>query len=127
MYRGKTKIGNGGGRVGPDLTRIGEARSERDLLESIVYPSASFVRSYESVVITTKDGTDVQGILRSETDRELVSVSGPGAEQRISRAEVASQRPSTVSLMPAGLDAQLSRQETADLPAFLSNTTWGAN
>lgn len=121
------KIGYRGGLVGPDLTRIGEARSERDLLESIVYPSASFVRSYESVVVTTKDGTDIQGILRSETDRELVIVSGPGAEQRIPRSEVASQRPATVSLMPAGLDAQLSRQELADLLAFLRNTKWGAN
>jgi hypothetical protein len=29
--------------------------------------------------------------------------------------------------MPAGLDAQLSRQELADLLAFLRNTKWGAN
>ena len=34
-----------GGKVGPDLTSIGQARTERDLLESVVYPSASFVRS----------------------------------------------------------------------------------
>ena len=28
-----------------DLTRVGKIRSERDLLEAIVFPSASFVRS----------------------------------------------------------------------------------
>ena len=40
-------IGYRGGKLGPDLTRIGTVRSEMDLLESIIFPSASFVRSYE--------------------------------------------------------------------------------
>src|SRR6185436_3502006 len=42
-------MGYQGGKVGPDLTSIGTVRTERDLLESIVYPSASFVRSYEPI------------------------------------------------------------------------------
>ena len=33
--------------------------------------------------------------------------------------------PSTVSLMPAGLDEQITRQELADLIEFLKNTRWG--
>lgn len=120
------KIGYRGGEVGPSLTSISQARTERDLLESIVYPSASFVRSYEPVLVRLKDDTEVAGILRSESDKDLVVVSGPGAEQRIPRADVAEVRPGTVSLMPAGLDAQISRQELADLLAFLRNTKWGA-
>jgi hypothetical protein len=35
-------------------------------------------------------------------------------------------RPGTVSIMPSGLDEQLSRQELADLLAFLKATKWGA-
>jgi putative heme-binding domain-containing protein len=116
------QIGYLGGKVGPDLTRIGEARTERDLLESIVYPNASFVRSYEPVLVTTRDGSEIQGILQAESDRELVIVSGPGSEQRIPRGDVVDQRPGSVSLMPGGLDAQLSHQELADLLAFLKNT-----
>jgi hypothetical protein len=38
-----------GGKVGPDLTSVGQIRTERDLLEAVVYPSASFVRSYEQL------------------------------------------------------------------------------
>ncbi|HEX7447236.1 MAG TPA: PVC-type heme-binding CxxCH protein, partial [Pirellulales bacterium] len=34
-------IGYLGGKLGPDLTRIGQVRTRRDLLESIVFPSAS--------------------------------------------------------------------------------------
>ena len=40
-------------KVGPDLTRIGGIRTERDLIESIAYPSVSFVQSYEPVLVAT--------------------------------------------------------------------------
>jgi putative heme-binding domain-containing protein len=58
-------IGYRGGNVGPDLTKIGSVRAERDLLESIVFPSASFVRSFEPIVVATTDGKVVNGLLRS--------------------------------------------------------------
>ena len=35
-------------------------------------------------------------------------------------------QPGTISLMPAGFAEQLSRQELADLLAFLKGTRWGA-
>lgn len=35
-------------------------------------------------------------------------------------------RPGTVSVMPAGLNEQLSKQDLADLVTFLKNTKWGA-
>lgn len=121
------QIGYAGGEVGPNLTKIGEVRSERDLLEAVVYPSASFVRSYEPLVVITRDGDVLTGIPRDETDTALTLITGPGpaAEKRVSKADVAEQRPGAVSLMPAGLDEQLSRQELADLVAFLKNTHWG--
>ncbi|MEX2027379.1 MAG: hypothetical protein WEH44_08760, partial [Pirellulaceae bacterium] len=37
-------VGYVGGKSGPDLTRIAQTRNERDLLESILFPSASLVR-----------------------------------------------------------------------------------
>ena len=36
-------IGYVGGKIGPDLTSIGRIRQPRDLVESILFPSASFV------------------------------------------------------------------------------------
>ena len=119
------QIGYQGGNVGPDLTSISNSRSERDLLEAVVYPSASFVRSYEPLVVSTKSGESVSGILRRETDTELVLATGPGAEQRIAKIDITDRQLGTVSVMPAGLDTQLSKQELADLIAFLKNTKWG--
>jgi putative heme-binding domain-containing protein len=115
------KFGYLGGTVGPDLTRIGQIRTERDLLESILFPSLSFVRSYEPVVIVTTDGRVVNGLVRNETADELVIATGINQEARVRRADIEELRPSTVSVMPAGLDKQLTPQELADLVAFLKN------
>ena len=113
------KIGYVGGLVGPDLTRVGGIRSERDLLESIVFPSASFVRSYEPVRVTTADGRAFNGLLTTDApDAVVVTVAADRAE-RVARSDVEAVEPGTVSVMPAGLDQQLTRQELADLVAFL--------
>ncbi len=119
------KLGYLGGDVGPDLTSIGQVRTERDLLESVVYPSASFVRSYEPIIVTTKSDEQYSGVLRKDAADEVILATGPNAEVRLARSDIAEMRPGTVSVMPTGLDEQLSRQELADLLAFLKATKWG--
>jgi len=113
------KIGYVGGAIGPDMTRIGSIRTERDLLEAIVYPSASFVRSYEPVKVTTKDGIVHNGILKKDAPDEIILVLAADKEVRIPRSEIDEFRMGTVSIMPAGLDQQLTKQDLADLIAFL--------
>jgi putative membrane-bound dehydrogenase-like protein len=112
-------IGYLGGNVGPDLTQIGKIRTERDLLESIVFPSATIVRSYEPVLITTKDGKFHNGLIRKELPDELILATGPNQEERLARGAIEEVQPSKVSVMPAGLDQQLTVRELADLVAFL--------
>jgi putative membrane-bound dehydrogenase-like protein len=112
-------VGYLGGTVGPDLTHIGKIRTERDLLESIVFPSFSFVRGYEPVLVTTKTGKLHNGVIRNDTADELVLATGVNQEVRIARDDVDEIQPSKVSVMPAGLDQQLTLRELADLVAFL--------
>lgn len=113
------QMGYVGGKVGPDLTRIGAIRAERDLLEAIVYPSASFVRSYEPMTIATRDGRVFNGIPKKDAADEIILATTATEEARIPRADIEELRPGTVSVMPAGLDQQLTPQELADLVAFL--------
>lgn len=113
------KIGYVGGSVGPDLRRIGAIRSEKDLLEAIVFPSASFVRSYEPLRVITLDGKTYNGTLRKDASDEIILAISADQEVRISRDNIEEISPSTVSVMPAGLDQQLTLQELADLVAFL--------
>jgi putative membrane-bound dehydrogenase-like protein len=108
-----------GGKVGPDLTHVGRIRSERDLLEAIVFPSASFVRSFEPAKIVTLDGKVFNGILKSDAADEVVLVLSATEQVRVPRKDIDEMTPGTVSVMPNGLDQQLSRRELADLIAFL--------
>ena len=114
-------IGYKGGNIGPDLSRIGKIRTERDLLESLLFPSVSLVRSYEPVVVVTHAGKLHNGLIRKETPDEIVLATGAKEEVRVSRAEIEEIRPSTVSVMPAGLDTQLTREQLIDLIAFLKS------
>jgi putative membrane-bound dehydrogenase-like protein len=114
-------IGYLGGKVGPDLTKIGQVRTERDLLESILYPSLSFVRSYEPVTVATADGKVVNGVLKKDAPDEVVLAVNANEEAHVPRDQIEELRPGTVSVMPAGLDQQLSPQELADLLAFLKS------
>jgi putative heme-binding domain-containing protein len=113
------KVGYVGGTAGPDLTRIGGIRTERDLLESVLFPSASFVRSYEPYRVVTKDDRVLNGVLKKDAADEIVIVVAADKDERVARTDIESIAPSTISLMPAGLEQQLSPQDLADLIAFL--------
>jgi putative membrane-bound dehydrogenase-like protein len=111
-------FGGDGGQVGPDLSKIGALRSRRDLLESVMFPSASIARGFEPFVVETTDGNVYAGTLAGESG-DAIHLKTP-AEVTIPRSRVKSFRPDRVSIMPQGLDAQLSKQELADLLAFLA-------
>ncbi len=112
-------IGYVGGKIGPDLTRIGGIRTERDLLESILYPSASFVRSYEPLNVKTTDGRVFNGVPKKDAPDELILTIAADKEVRLDRKEIEEVTPGKVSVMPAGLAQQITEQELADLIAFL--------
>jgi putative membrane-bound dehydrogenase-like protein len=108
-----------GGKIGPDLSHIGKIRTPHDLLEAIVRPSASFVRSYEPSVVVTTDGRSFQGVIREEAGDLLAVQTAATNVERVPRDMVESIEPGRVSIMPQGYDRLLSPQELADLVAFL--------
>jgi putative heme-binding domain-containing protein len=108
-----------GGKIGPDLSHIGKIRTPHDLLEAIVRPSASFVRSYEPSVVVTSDGRSFQGVIREESGDLLAVQTTATNVERVPRDLIESIEPGRVSIMPQGYDRLLSPQELADLVAFL--------
>ncbi len=112
-------IGYVGGKIGPDLTRIGAIRSERDLLEAVLYPSASFVQGYEPWKATTTSGQSFSGILKKNAPDEIVLVISATEEKRLPRDAIDELVRSNVSVMPAGLEKQFTAEELNDLIAFL--------
>jgi putative heme-binding domain-containing protein len=110
-----------GGRVGPDLSRIGAARTGRDLFESILFPSASFARGYEPYVIARDDGHVLTGVILNQTADSIVLATQGRLEVPIARRSIEAIEPGRVSLMPRGLDANLTEGDLADLVAFLQS------
>lgn len=108
-----------GAIFGPDLTNIGQIRSGHDILEAILYPSASFAREYETSRVTTKTAT-YTGILKEQLPDAIIIATGPGLQVRIPRSEITGIEPLEISLMPPGLDKQLSPQELSDLMSYLN-------
>ena len=111
-------VGPDGGKLGPDLTSIQLDRSAHDLLEAIVYPSATFVREFETYKIKTKNG-DYTGIIHEKSPEAIVLSTSPQTSVRIARSDISSMEISDVSMMPQGLDKILTQQEMADLMVFL--------
>ncbi len=114
--------GEKGVRLGPDLTWIGAIRSERDLLEAIVFPSASIARYHEVVSVATKSGKVISGLLVKETVDKMFLSSAESVVKPVAFQDIDSARYSNVSLMPEGMDKLLKPEEIADLVAYLKNS-----
>src|SRR5262249_4690487 len=55
------RVGLTGGRIGPDLTRIGVARSRAALVREIRTPSEWMAPTFETVTLVMKDGQRLRG------------------------------------------------------------------
>jgi putative membrane-bound dehydrogenase-like protein len=115
------KAAHVGGTFGPHLKGIGERRSMQDLVESILFPSASIVQSYETHVVVTSDGRVASGVIQEDSPREVVISSAPDKTVRIARDAIAEIRRSDISSMPEGIDKTLTEQQLADLAAYLKS------
>jgi putative heme-binding domain-containing protein len=113
------KIGDTGRAIGPDLTKIGAIRTERDLLESILFPSNTLARDYEAHIIETSDGQQTLGVIKSHTAEGLLVLDIAGQEKNIPHQQITGDTTLTTSLMPMGLDQTLPEAELLDLVAWL--------
>lgn len=113
------KIGEAGRPIGPDLSHIGAIRTERDLLESILFPSNTLARDYEAHVIETSDGMQTLGVIKSHTAEGLLVIDIAGQEKTIAHQTIAGDTTLTTSLMPQGLDQTMPEAELLDLVAWL--------
>jgi putative heme-binding domain-containing protein len=113
------KIGSAGRPIGPDLSHIGAIRTERDLLESILFPSNTLARDYEAHVIETSDGQQTLGVIKSHTAEGLLVIDIAGQEKTIAHQTIAGDTTLPTSLMPQGLDQTMPESDLLDLVAWL--------
>ncbi len=104
--------------VGPDISAYGR-KPVADLLTAIVAPSQAIEPRFMASTVSTKDGRARAGIVREETASGLVVAQPGGLLESLLRTELKEITPLRLSLMPEGLDAVLTPQDTADLIAFI--------
>lgn len=113
------KVNGNGGRLGPDLSRIGSSRSREVLLARVRRGSEDFRAGFEPVTVTTAEGTAVQGVKKNE---DLFSVQVMDTRERIQGYEkdkVKGVENGKKSAMPVFGPDRLSDSDLDDLLRYL--------
>jgi putative membrane-bound dehydrogenase-like protein len=107
-----------GSAVGPDLFGIRNQPKEAILLHLLV-PDLEITPGFAAYTVATRDGRVLTGLITSETPASLTLRQPLGKEDTILRGEIDAISAGTQSLMPQGLEKTITRQEFADLLAYL--------
>ena len=104
-------------RVGPNLSGVNN-RNKETLLSHILEPGAAIESRYTNYILITTDGYVHDGLLAGETPG-TVTLRGEREDVTVLRQNIKELRASSVSLMPDGLEETMTRQELADVIAYL--------
>ncbi|MFN9034831.1 MAG: c-type cytochrome, partial [Planctomyces sp.] len=107
-----------GHEVGPNLASL-TSREPALLLNAILDPSGAVEAKYLNFVAVTESGRTVAGMLTTETATGLTFVAAEGKTETLLRAEIEELRSTGKSLMPEGLEKELSQQDLADVIEFV--------
>ena len=120
-------VGGQGGLVGPDLSSVGVKYPKGEIITAVLNPSAKIALGYEPTTIATVDGKTINGIVKNET-KDFVEIEDADAKRlKLPKADIDERKPSTVSIMPIGLAEGLTKQDFADLIAYLESLKQGTN
>ncbi len=115
------QVNGKGVKFGPDLSEIGRKLSEEAIYTSIIHPSSGINFGYEGYIIKMKDDNILSGYIESETEVDMTIRMPGGITQRIDKEAIIQIEMITESLMPGGLHLHMTKQELADLLAYLAS------
>ena len=119
-----------GGRLGPDLTATGTARSEDYIVDSIRNPSRrlaqgiseamkEFSQEYETVTVTDERGQKFQGVVLNEDNFTLQMMDTREQLHLFEKDKLRSLDKSRESLMPRYDEKRLPEKDLQDIVAYL--------
>lgn len=112
------KHGSIGVDVGPPLSDV-KVKPPEALLADILDPNRMFEARWSAYQIDTKDGRVLSGLIQSETPDAVVLAMMGGAKETIQREAIKEMKSLDRTLMPVGLEAAITKEQMADLLAFL--------
>ncbi len=111
-------INDAGGKIGPDLSNLIQ-RDYASVLKDIVEPSAAINPDHVAYNVELKDGEALTGVLVGSDQTRSKFADATGKITTVEKSQIASIKPSAISLMPEGLLGALSEQQRKDLLTYL--------
>ncbi|WP_245958102.1 PVC-type heme-binding CxxCH protein [Roseimicrobium gellanilyticum] len=112
------KVKGQGVDVGPDITDV-RIKEKEALLSDILDPNRMVEARWMAYQIDTKDGRMVVGLIAGETATEVTVKMAGGIAEVVPRSNIAKMKSLDASLMPAGLEGGITKEQMADLLAYL--------
>jgi len=116
------RAGSEGHAVGPDLVSV-QNKSPDDLLIAILDPNREAQPIYTTYTAATLQGQVYTGIIAAETAASLTLRRAEAKEDTVQRDQLDELLSNGVSLMPEGVEKDLSPQQIADVIAFIKAQT----
>jgi putative heme-binding domain-containing protein len=114
------RVAGRGGHLGPDLTRIGIARSRAALIREIRTPGEWVPPAYETVTLVTNDGQRIRGAKKNEDAFSIQIMDTRERIQGYAKSGLQEVIYEKGSLMPAFPPARLNDSDLNDLVGYLS-------
>jgi len=113
------KVGDAGGRIGPELTTVGACQPPDYIVESVLWPKKKIKEGYAAVGVMLGDGKQVQGYFVRE-DEQTLTLKDPPTDTTftIQKSEI-EERKDVGTLMPEGLANAMPEQDLTDVLCFL--------
>lgn len=112
-------------KAAPDLFAVGEKFGRREIIDSVLTPSARVADGYETTLLLLNDGKLVSGVIKRATDDSLELLGQNGDLIQVASAEIDARRTSSISVMPQGVHESLAKVEFNDLIEFLVSLKQG--
>ena len=114
------QVGKVGHLVAPNLASV-QNKSLADLLISILDPNREAQPNFNVYNVSTADGKVYTGMIAAETGNSITLRRAEAKEDVILRSNIEELVSSGASLMPEGLEKDVSRQGLADVMAFVKS------
>jgi len=114
------RVGTVGHAVGPDLAST-QNKSPADLLVAILDPNREAQPNFNAYTVVTQQGTILNGLIAAETATSVTLRRAEGKEDVVLRSNIDAMVSNGKSLMPEGLEKEITPQQMADLIAFVKS------
>ncbi|MFN5709007.1 MAG: c-type cytochrome, partial [Planctomycetota bacterium] len=113
-----------GQQIGPELTGMA-VHPKEELLVHILDPSRSVETNYRMFQVQTIDGLTLAGMLGGESKTAIELIDSQGQRKSVLREEIEEMKGSRLSVMPEGIEKEITVAQMTDLLEFLTQRgTW---